>query len=604
MVSTRQGSGDDLPTVSVDREAVFEPTELTLHFAGDAILGTHSLPVRGKLVIGRSLQADVRIVHPSISRRHAVLHVGATLQIEDLGGENGTRIGERRLAPGELVTIVAGQVVDLGSVMAVIQADGSSTRPRQLWPHDHFEVRLEDECRRAAPATGAFTIVRLHASGAVAVAVIEETLFASVRPHDVIAAYAPGEYELLFPDTARADAVPTIRKITEHLTAEGAIVRSGLACYPKDGRTPEALVEAACAAVHDLPREASTAFVLVGQGAMAELHRIIDRIAIGTISVLLLGETGVGKEVMAEAVHRRSLRSKMPFLRLNCAALAETLLESELFGHEKGAFTGAMQPKQGMLELSEGGTVFLDEVGELSSSLQVKLLRVIEERRVWRVGALKPRDINVRFISATNRDLEAESTAGTFRQDLYFRLNGITLWIPPLRERTSEIEGLARAFIAEAWRRAGRATSPTISDEALDLLKHYRWPGNIRELRNVIERAVLLTPGDVILPEHLPLEKMSANATAGAALREPPATAGTNPNMEQASPGARERPPAGAGLAGLRDEVEAMERQGVIDALARCGGNQTQAAKLLGISRGTLVSRLNAYKVPRPRKRS
>jgi DNA-binding NtrC family response regulator len=598
MARARNESGDDLSTVAVpQRGAPLDPAGLSLHFAGDAILGSQRLPARGKVVIGRSPRADVRIVHPSISRLHAALHLGVTLGIEDLGGENGVRIGERRLAPGELVTIVPGQVVDLGSVMITVQS-AAATRPRQLWSHEHFEVRLEEECRRAALDAGTFGLVRLHASGPVAAPAIEEPLIATVRPHDVIAVYAPGEYELLLPGASRVDTQRTIREITVQLAARGVEVRGGLACHPADGRTPEALIEAACAAVQDSPRQQSSAFVLVGQGAMAEIHRMVERIAIGTISVLLLGETGVGKEVMAEAVHRRSLRAAMPFLRLNCAALAETLLESELFGHEKGAFTGATQSKPGLLESAQGGTVFLDEVGELSSTLQVKLLRVLEERRVWRVGALKPRDIDVRFIAATNRDLEAESTAGRFRQDLYFRLNGITLLIPPLRERVSEIEGLCRAFVAEAWRRAGRSTEPAISEEALALLQRYRWPGNIRELRNIMERAVLLCPDDVILPEQLPLEKMSANSEL--LEKEAPRAA----EVVAVPPPARSSPEVAGGLAGLRGEMEAMARKEVLDALARCAGNQTQAAKMLGISRGTLVARLNTYKVPRPRKRT
>src|SRR6185503_6105666 len=179
---------------------------------------------------------------------------------------------------------------------------------------------------------------------------------------------------------------------------------------------------------------------------MPQLHRLVERIARGTINVLILGETGAGKEVLAERVQRLSPRARWPFLRLNCAALSETLLESELFGHERGAFTGAVTAKPGLLETAEGGTVFLDEAGELPMSIQVKLLRVIEERQVLRVGGLKPRPIDVRFIAATNRDLEVEVARGAFRQDLFFRLNGVTLVVPPLRDRVSEIEALARLF--------------------------------------------------------------------------------------------------------------------------------------------------------------
>src|SRR5262249_37565759 len=188
--------------------------------------------------------------------------------------------------------------------------------------------------------------------------------------------------------------------------------------------------------------------------------------------------------------------------------LSETLLESELFGHERGAFTGAVQAKQGLLETANEGTVFLDEVGELPASIQVKLLRVIEEQQVWRVGSLKPRPIDVRFVSATNRDLETEVGAGRFRRDLFFRLNGILIVVPPLRERLSEILPLAKGFVSHVCQKMGHVSVPDISPEAVEHLQRYPWPGNVRELRNVMERAVLLCTGDLITPQHLPVEKM------------------------------------------------------------------------------------------------
>ncbi len=295
---------------------------------------------------------------------------------------------------------------------------------------------------------------------------------------------------------------------------------------------------------------------------------------------------------------RARARAGRPFLRLNCAALTETLLESELFGHEKGSFTGATAAKAGLLESAEGGTVFLDEVGDMPLTTQVKLLRVIEEQKVRRVGAVRPTEIDVRFVSATNRDLELEVQRGTFRKDLFFRLNGISFVIPPLRERVAEIEPLARMLISDACRRMGRAEEPELTPEVLALLRQYPWPGNIRELRNVIERAVLLCAGKRLALSHLPAEKMSSHF----AMRKP----------EQASPAPSSlftmpTPPppllqGGPGPAELREQLAQAERQRIVDALSRCAGNQTEAAISLGISRRTLVKRLSTFNIPRPRK--
>jgi transcriptional regulator with GAF, ATPase, and Fis domain len=318
--------------------------------------------------------------------------------------------------------------------------------------------------------------------------------------------------------------------------------------------------------------------------AMTALTELIAQVAPGMISVLILGETGTGKEVLAEWVHRLSRRADRPLVRLNCAALSETLLESELFGHERGAFTGAVAAKPGLLETADGGTVFLDEVGELPLSVQVKLLRVLEDRAVLPVGGLKPRPIDVRFIAATNRDLAHEVERGRFRQDLFFRLDGVTLELPPLRERTDEIAGLARSFVAVAWRSLGHleVPAPVISAAALDRLVAHPWPGNIRELRNVIERATLLCQGGPIEPVHVLLGTPRRIAIT------------------------RELPPLRLpSLVGRpRATRSPDEKARVVDALARCDGNQTHAAKLLGISRGALIGMLERYEIARPRRRA
>jgi len=372
----------------------------------------------------------------------------------------------------------------------------------------------------------------------------------------------------------------------------------GIAAYPRDGRTPEALVEAATPAIHPGASEGHSAAMV---SALARLEPIVTRVAAGTITVLLLGETGVGKDVLARTIHARSPRASKPIVCINCAALSESLLESELFGHEKGAFTGATHEKHGLIEAAAGGTVFLDEIGEMPLSVQAKLLRVIEQREVLRVGAVAPRSVDVRFLAATNRDLDVEVAEKRFRQDLYFRLNAISLVIPPLRDRLDEIEPLARGFIAEACQRAGLRAPVALDPDALALLKNYRWPGNIRELRNVIERAVLLCGDGVIQLVHLPTEKMGA-------LLPPPSRLPTgiahlairSPVAPRSVPAPRQTLPT---MSGEEPSGAEIERARIVAALEQCGGNQSDAARALGISRSTLISRIQTYGLPRPRKR-
>ncbi len=255
--------------------------------------------------------------------------------------------------------------------------------------------------------------------------------------------------------------------------------------------------------------------VVVRDVSMQALYADAARVARANINVLLLGETGVGKEVLARAIHGHSPRAQGPFMGVNCAALAESLLESELFGTERGAFTGALT-REGLFEAAKGGTVFLDEVGELPPATQAKLLRVLEERVVTRLGATRPRPIDVRILSATHRDLEADSQNGRMRPDLYFRLNGVALLIPPLRSRPGELEALAGQFLLAACRDLERVPPLKLSAAALQVLTCHAWPGNVRELRNAIERAAVMCTESTILPEHLPPALLAAVGTAPA----------------------------------------------------------------------------------------
>jgi DNA-binding NtrC family response regulator len=286
------------------------------------------------------------------------------------------------------------------------------------------------------------------------------------------------------------------------------------------------------------------------------------------VNILITGETGVGKEVLAATVHELSGR-RGDFVQVNCAALSETLLESELFGYERGAFTGAVAQKPGLIEAAANGTLLLDEIGEVPLALQAKLLRAIERREVTRLGATRPIAVDVRIISATNRDLVAAVAGGMFRADLFYRLDGVTLVIPPLRERPTAIAPLAMKFLEAARRRQQRAA--TISSDALAVLAAHPWPGNVRELRAVMERASVIARDGEVRAEHLALTR-----TVSMTRDVPEAT-----------------------VAAL-DAEQAADRQRVLQALDECAGNQTRAARMLGISRTTMITKLRIYKIRRP----
>jgi len=301
--------------------------------------------------------------------------------------------------------------------------------------------------------------------------------------------------------------------------------------------------------------------------AMRAIVDFVDRAAAVDSTVLLLGESGTGKEVLARALYRRSKRAGGPFVAVNCAAISTSLLESELFGHERGAFTGAIARKPGRFELADGGTLLLDEVAELSPGAQAGLLRVLEERTLMRLGGTRPVAIDVRVIAATHVPLKEAVAAGRFREDLYYRLSVLVTVIPPLRERREDIEALARHFLDSLARRAPRRVAG-IAPAALDALTAYRWPGNVRELRNVIEHAVMLGTGDLIEVGDLPSE-ISGSSPA------PPPVAGEPITLPQ--------------------PFDELERHNLLAALAVTGGNKTRAARLLGIDRVTLYNRLRKH---------
>jgi two-component system response regulator HydG len=287
-------------------------------------------------------------------------------------------------------------------------------------------------------------------------------------------------------------------------------------------------------------------------------------------SVLIIGDSGTGKELVANALHRASPRRNERFLAINCGAIPSDILESELFGHERGAFTGAVARKIGKFELAHRGTLFLDEISELYPELQVKLLRVLEERQIMRVGGSELIDVDFRLIAATNRDLEREVSEGRFREDLYYRLKVVTLRIPPLRERPGDLQQLADHFLGQFCQEHGKPTK-RLGPDALELLLRYPWPGNVRELRNVIESVVIFHQGDEIQPGDLPVEVRESTSLSA----------------------------AGAPVQAVVGETRTMadiERQAILETLARTGGHRAKAADLLGIGLRTLQRKLKEYK--------
>ena len=306
--------------------------------------------------------------------------------------------------------------------------------------------------------------------------------------------------------------------------------------------------------------------VVADSGAMQDVLAAVRRVAPTSATVLVTGESGTGKELVANLLHEHGRRPKGPFVAVNTAALPEGLLESELFGHAKGAFTGAVRERAGRFEEADGGTIFLDEIGEVPPAVQVRLLRVLQEREVVRVGENRPRSVDARVVAATNRDLEADVAAGRFREDLYWRLNVVRLRLPPLRERAEDLPGLVERFVAAAAKRHG-VPAPSFSRESLAALAAHPVPGNVRELQNVVERATLMAGGGVVRAADLPL-----------ALAAP-----------------RERSAAGDAPGGLDAAVEALERRMIAAALAAAGGVQTRAAKALGIGERVLRYKLQKY---------
>jgi two-component system response regulator AtoC len=528
--------------------------------------------------IGRTKLSDICIDDDRTSREHAKIGVDDDgLWVEDLGSANGTRVAGQRVPSHTKTRIAPGQTVEIGTALLVVPS--RALPPVRVRPssYGHLLDRLEDVCAEISQAGRSLALIRLRICGEAPAEAVQQAVTEGLRNTDIVATYAPGELHLLLPETSIQRAEQTADNLERRLDELGLHVSIGLACAPEHGREPNQLLRHAGAELDPgATVEVPTDLVLESERAR-EAVALLKRVAPSELRVLLLGETGVGKERFARLTHELSPRAAGPFLALNCAAVTPTLAESELFGHVRGAFSGATADKKGLFEAAQGGTLFLDEIGEMPLELQAKLLRVLQERRVRRVGGTDERPIDVRVVAATNRDLEAQVEEGHFRADLMYRLNAAPVHIPPLRERKADIPALARHFVRR-FTPAGKPR-PALTPEALDLLIQYPWKGNIRELENEMERAVAMQTDGRIEPSHLNERLRTSWAPAP-------------------------RPVARATAASALTADEEAERARIAEALEICGGNQTQAAVRLGYSRRTLTNRLNQFGFPRPRKTS
>jgi|JI10StandDraft_1071094.scaffolds.fasta_scaffold124430_2 two-component system response regulator AtoC len=557
-------------------------TSLAHPDAARAFLVVHvDLPDRGSNLVdlpdgvdvtfGRSRGAVVTVDHASVSRLHAaVRRMGEVLEVEDLGSRNGTRVngdkidGKRRLVHGDEIAV--------GPITAVVTITSGLRRLDRIAPAGAGEARLAAELDRAVRYRRPVTVALVRVVGDAGLDLVARSL----RPMDLLAEHAGDEHLVILPELDRAAGEATVRRLVDGARALGATVTAASLVAPEDGTSVHGVVAALRGALRTGSHRRATTAPPVSTGpividpAMRKLYAMVERIADAGMTVLILGETGAGKELVAEAIHRHSKRRERPLVKLNCAALTETLLESELFGHERGAFTGADRRKVGFFEAADGGTLFLDEVGEMPASLQAKLLRVLERRVITRVGGTAEIAVDVRVVCATHRDLDAEVALGRFRQDLLYRITGFTVVVPPLRDRPTEILPLAEQFARQAAAEMGRA-APTLTSDARAALTTYAWPGNVRELANAIERAMVLCD-DALTAADLPDSIRDASAPVSAA----------------------------TAVGDVRGQIADVERAAIVAALAAEGDNQTRAARRLGLSRRALIYKMEKYGLKPP----
>ncbi len=592
------------------------------------------------VIIGRTRPSTLTLRDKSLSRRHARFErLDDDVWVEDLGSTNGTFVNGERVTRAR---VRVGDELLLGSVSSALHAMTPLEGQLQgLDSHDRFRAMLEEEVIRAQTFGRSLALVMVEAREEGSLARGCPRVRQQLRAVDRIGLYGPDAVEILLTEATLSRAEQLANAIVGGRTAEEPPLSCGVALYPESARSAEALLAESRRAVEqstiDRPvrvrgnRDPGAPLVIsetdrdgpiVRNAAMVELFETVDRIAGTNVPVLIVGETGTGKEIVARALHQRSDRRDGPMRCINCGAIPEHLVESALFGHERGAFTGADRQAKGVFEDARGGTVFFDEIGELALPSQVALLRVLETMRISRVGSSREIPVDVRVVAATHRELEAMSADGSFRLDLYYRLNTIVLPIPPLRERPDEIDPLCEYWVARASRSTQRRVT-RIDSEVLDVLRCYHWPGNVRELRNVIERAVVIAKGDRITVDDLPERLRTVASAFGSSPRVladleldelSPAPQGLDWGDRTAPPGGstgatvpsplghsvHESSQADRGRAGtFKDQLQRFEAELIREALIRTHGNQSEAALLLGLPRRTLVHKLKTLGIDR-----
>ena len=568
------------------------------------------------VVFGRESSCTVVLDDHRVSRRHAALNLRhGAIELTDFGSRNGTTVDGGRVAAHAIVSVLAASVVRIGEAVVVFEVEHMAT-VEQCFDRATLEekgnallataranktrvglidLRWEHDDASNSKATAQAT------SSGIAVVPLRQLIARVAGPGGVVSHHETAGIILLCPsiDAAKLDATAAL---VRQLCAERKIPVVVKVALSGEARSVQELLLQSSQGTGVMPPP------VMFQGGLYSLEKLVSRLDSSDASVLILGETGVGKDVLARSLHVRSRRAARPYVALNSAAFSETLFESELFGYERGAFTGAVQAKTGLLESAAGGTVFLDEIGEMPLSLQAKLLRVVENREILRVGGLTPRPIDVRFIFATNRDLRAEIEAKRFRSDLYFRVSTVSLKVPPLRERAEEIVPLAVHFIELAARRLGRPV-PALLAPSKHFLRGHSWPGNVRELKNIIELAVLVYEDHAIRPSDLHIDPYIP-VPVGTSDGEPTPSSGlASPTTVDAPPAPSYPPtsvawdraqpfPAGPALIHqpLRRIDRETERALIQSTLEQTRGNQSEAARLLGMPRRTLVKRLAEYR--------